>query len=100
MITVTYKHPSTIVVDQYENLRLIVVAFGNYAWIPIVVFGIPGNVIAFCVALRRHNRHLSPCVYIAGIAVADLSILITNSVFYIFWEETTGILTSREMFLK
>ena len=36
-----------------------------------LAFGIPGNIFSFFIAMKKDNRRLSMCWYIAGTAVAD-----------------------------
>jgi hypothetical protein len=60
----------------YHDLRMFYQICSNYFWIVPVVCGIPGNVIAMLVANRKHNKHLSPCLYISAMAVADTLFLL------------------------
>jgi hypothetical protein len=58
----------------------------KYVWIVPVTFGIPGNILTLLVANRKHNRKLSPCVYMSAMACADtvflLEVMWYYSVFY------------------
>ena len=41
-----------------------------------VTFGVPGNIMTILVANRKHNRKLSPCIYMTAMAVADTLFLL------------------------
>jgi threonine/homoserine/homoserine lactone efflux protein len=50
-----------------------------YFWLIPVVVGIPGNVMAIIVANRKHNRRLSPCIYMTAMGVADTVLLMERA---------------------
>ena len=50
--------------------------FVRYHWIVVEWFGLPGNVISIFVSLKRGNRHVSTCIYIAALAAADSGLLL------------------------
>jgi hypothetical protein len=62
--------------DLYWELSLFYQICANYLWIVPVVCGIPGNFMSILVANRKHNKNLSPCVYISAMAVADTTFLV------------------------
>ena len=47
-----------------------------YIWIIPITIGLPGNILAVLVANRKHNRKLSPCIYIMAMGVADTVLLL------------------------
>jgi hypothetical protein len=67
--------------DDYDKLRKFYQISVNYLWIVPVVCGIPGNIMSVLVANRKHNRDLSPCVYITAMAVADTLFLVGQAWF-------------------
>ena len=51
-------------------------------WLPIVIpAGLIGNTLSFLVMMRPHNRKISCCVYMAGLAIADNAMLV-NAAYY------------------
>jgi uncharacterized YccA/Bax inhibitor family protein len=67
--------------DVYHGLRFFLEVSGYYLWIVPVVFGIPGNIITVLVASRKHNKELSPCVYMEAMAVVDGLFLVGHTLF-------------------
>jgi hypothetical protein len=67
--------------DLYSSLRYFYQISVYYLWIVPVVSGIPGNIISILVANRKHNRNLSPCVYITAMAVSDTLFLVGQAWF-------------------
>ncbi|XP_064619896.1 probable G-protein coupled receptor 139 [Lineus longissimus] len=55
-----------------------------YIWLVPLVFGLPGNVLAIIIANRRNNRHLSPCIYMTAMGVADLVLVLERIGLIIF----------------
>jgi hypothetical protein len=66
-------------------LQLLYVIFSKYAWILPVGIGIPGNLLTLMVATLKRNRRLSPCVYMAAMAVADSCVLFSYGYFIPLW---------------
>ena len=55
-------------------------------WVPIiVVFGTIGNSLSLAVMLQKHNREISCCVYMSGLAVTD-NLLLGEAAYY--WATT------------
>ncbi|XP_064619610.1 uncharacterized protein LOC135483041 [Lineus longissimus] len=52
------------------------ISYFFFIWVIPVVVGIPGNALAIIVANRKHNRQLSPCVYMTAMGVADTVLLL------------------------
>jgi hypothetical protein len=57
-------------------------AITKYAWIIPVTFGVPGNILTLLVASRKHNRKLSPCVYMSAMAGTDTVFLLEITWYY------------------
>jgi hypothetical protein len=66
---------------NYSGLQFFYEICANYLWIVPVVCGIPGNILALLVANRKHNKNLSPCIYITAMALADTLFLVGQSWF-------------------
>ncbi|XP_064640810.1 proteinase-activated receptor 1-like isoform X2 [Lineus longissimus] len=47
-----------------------------YGALAPVALGVPGNLMAILVATRRHNRNLSPCIYMMAMGIADTALLL------------------------
>ncbi|XP_064642690.1 thyrotropin-releasing hormone receptor-like isoform X3 [Lineus longissimus] len=65
---------------DYQFLITFFVFLTQYFWIVPVVLGVPGNVLSIFVANRKHNRALSPCIYMKAMAVADMLVLIQQAI--------------------
>jgi hypothetical protein len=65
--------------SQYPLLQSIFTILSKYLWILPVTFGVPGNILTIMVANRKHNRKLSPSVYMTAMAVADTIFLLELS---------------------
>jgi hypothetical protein len=76
------RHDEAVIVF----LQNMISALTKYVWIVPVAFGVPGNILTLLVANRKHNRKLSPCVYMSAMACADtvflLEVMWYYSVFY------------------
>jgi hypothetical protein len=72
-----------------------------YSLMVPVVIGVPGNVIAILIATRKHNRNLSPCIYMMAMGVADTVLLLNLAwcVCFMFLLEE-GILKSAQWIMK
>jgi hypothetical protein len=53
----------------------------TYTPIPPFIFGLPGNLLIIIIASRKHNRDLSPSVYMTAMAVVDSILLLLSVVF-------------------
>jgi hypothetical protein len=42
-----------------------------YIWLVPLMIGLPGNILYVIIANRKHNRHLSPCIYMTAMGVVD-----------------------------
>jgi hypothetical protein len=62
--------------DDHDGLQLAYHIITTYSWMVPVVVGVPGNIISAVVATREHNKHLSPCIYMTALAVADTAYLL------------------------
>jgi di/tricarboxylate transporter len=51
----------------------------TYGWAVPVILGVPGNLIALAVASKKANRELSPCTYMAAMAVVDTILLLEEA---------------------
>jgi hypothetical protein len=76
-VSLDYQDPES---REYPLLVTLYVILSNYLWIVPVLIGVPGNVLSIFVANRKHNRALSPCIYMKAMAVADTMVLIENAV--------------------
>ncbi|XP_064628955.1 growth hormone secretagogue receptor type 1-like [Lineus longissimus] len=68
--------------EEFPFLRNIFVALTRYVWSVPVCFGIPGNILTIIVANRKHNRRVSPCIYMTAMAVVDTIFLLDLLWFY------------------
>jgi hypothetical protein len=86
--------------DQTSPFSVSLVA-NVYSWLVPVVIGVPGNVLAILIANRKHNRHLSPCIYMMAMGVADTVLLLNMAwcVCFIFLL-AEGILESAQWIMK
>ncbi|XP_064627969.1 growth hormone secretagogue receptor type 1-like [Lineus longissimus] len=62
--------------DLFNVLKTLFEISFRYLWMVPVVCGIPGNVLTIFVANRKHNKSLSPCIYMTALAVSDTIYLI------------------------
>ena len=60
-------------------LHRMIAAFGS---LPPLAFGLPGNVLIILIANRKHNRHLSPSIYMTAMAVVDSITLLLSGVYF------------------
>jgi hypothetical protein len=63
-------------------LQVVLTALSRYTWLVPVILGVPGNAISVLIANRKHNKKLSPCIYMTGMAVADTAFLLEVAWFY------------------
>jgi hypothetical protein len=68
--------------DEVALLQAIFLFLSKYTWIVPSTLGIPGNILSVVVANKKHNRRLSPCVYMTAMAVADTVFLLEITWFY------------------
>ena len=52
------------------------VAYYMFGWLVPVAIGIPGNILAILITTRKHNRNLSPSIYMMAMGMADTVILL------------------------
>jgi hypothetical protein len=62
---------TTLVVEETDDISYLL-----YFWLIPAIVGIPGNALAVIVANRKHNRQLSPCIYMTAMGVADTVLLL------------------------
>ncbi|XP_064632599.1 uncharacterized protein LOC135490944 [Lineus longissimus] len=67
---------------DFPFLQAMFDALTKYVWVLPVAFGIPGNILTMLVANRKHNRKLSPCVYMSAMAATDLMFLLEVAWYY------------------
>ena len=81
---------TSIAVPASEYLAYIIGVKIHLIWLPIMVpIGIVGNTLSFIVMVKRGNRHISCCLYMAGLALMDNCVL--GLVIY-FWAMLIGLL--------
>lgn len=56
--------------------RAIIHSFDIYVIPVILMFGIVGNVISFCVFMFTFMRQMSSCVYLSGLCLSDIGFLL------------------------
>jgi hypothetical protein len=66
-------------------LKIVQTALSRYTMLVPVIFGVPGNILSIVVANRKHNRNLSPCVYMAAMGVMDTVFLLEIMWYYLFY---------------
>ena len=71
-----YDVEEQVLDDTLRLWQTLFMIFVKWTWIPPAVFGVPGNIICIIVATRKHNRSLSPCVYMTCMAVVDSVVLL------------------------
>ncbi|XP_064643084.1 thyrotropin-releasing hormone receptor-like [Lineus longissimus] len=87
---------------EHPLLFLLYTILSRYIWIVPVVLGVPGNVLSILVANRKHNRALSPCVYMKAMAVADTLELLEHvlGLTVMYSEPGQNIVHMRDAFYK
>jgi hypothetical protein len=45
-------------------------------------FGIPGNTMSLLITTKKDNRHISTCVYMAGLAIVDTCVLFFSEILW------------------
>ena len=60
---------------RYHHLELALLALTKYVPFFTCAVGIPGNFISFLVTMKKDNRRISTCIYMAAIAVMDTMVL-------------------------
>jgi hypothetical protein len=71
LINVTQTH------CKYADPSIVTLLSTFLSILPFIL-GVPGNIIIIIIANRKHNRDLSPCIYMMAMAVVD-AILLTIS---------------------
>ncbi|XP_064651729.1 thyrotropin-releasing hormone receptor-like [Lineus longissimus] len=61
--------------ESYPGMESAIAFISKWARIVCIAMGIPGNVVAFLVTIRKDNRHLSACVFMASLAIVDNIVL-------------------------
>jgi hypothetical protein len=61
-----------------------------------MLFGLPGNIMIILIASRKHNKTLSPSVYMTSMAVVD-TILVTISAIFQPLYYGTELFKNRDM---
>jgi hypothetical protein len=49
-----------------------------------VGLGIPGNMMSLMITMKRDNRQISTCIYMAALAVVDTGALIVSEILWTF----------------
>jgi uncharacterized protein YybS (DUF2232 family) len=62
--------------DKYSIMEQVFYSVTKIGSVLVILFGLPGNTMAFLVATKPSNRHLSTCTYMAGLALADSFVLV------------------------
>ena len=47
-----------------------------FGWLVPVAIGVPGNIFVILIAGRKHNRNLSPCIYMLAMSISDTVLLL------------------------
>jgi hypothetical protein len=67
---------------EYPLLLMVYRVLTRYVtWIGPTLIGVPGNILSILIANRKHNRELSPCIYMKAMAVADTLELVQHAFF-------------------
>ncbi|XP_064643078.1 uncharacterized protein LOC135497247 [Lineus longissimus] len=69
----------TAITARWENdtiFMFVIEACTKYVWIFLIIFGIPGNILALVISLQKSNRTSAACIYMAAIAAADFLVLV------------------------
>jgi hypothetical protein len=87
---------------SFPDLELAYLALTRFATLVVIGVGLPGNLMAFLVAIKKSNSHLSTCVYMAGLAVADSAVLFNllcvNII--IFWKIGENVIRDRSLMYR
>jgi hypothetical protein len=88
--------------QEFPFLFNFYILLSRYLWIVPVTIGVPGNVVSILVANRKHNRALSPCIYMKAMAVADSLVLLEHgfALPIMYWEIGQTIVDMRDVFFK
>ncbi|XP_064637544.1 growth hormone secretagogue receptor type 1-like [Lineus longissimus] len=68
--------------EDFSFIKSILLALTKYLWTIPVVLGVPGNILTILVARQKHNRKMSPCVYMTAMAVSDTAFLLDVTWYY------------------
>jgi hypothetical protein len=88
--------------EEYPLLERIYQIVSKYGWMFSGILGVPGNFIAMLVITLKHNRNLSPCIYITAMAIADNLVLLTNFWYFpiVMLGLSEDIVVNRELMFK
>jgi hypothetical protein len=64
--------------------------------IPPLILGLPGNIMIILIASRKHNRTVSPSVYMIAMAIVDAILISLSAIFQPLYYGTNFI-TEREI---
>jgi hypothetical protein len=67
--------------ESYPGMEYAIAFISKWVRIFSIALGIPGNIVAFMVTIRKDNRHLSACVFMAALAVVDNIVLLQRMMY-------------------
>jgi hypothetical protein len=55
-----------------------------YKWWMVVGvgLGVPGNMMSLMITMKKDNRQISTCIYMAALAIVDTGVLIVSEILY------------------
>ena len=68
---------------RYPMLEQVYNVVAKYGWMLPAITGIPGNVLVFFVMTLKHNRTLSPSIYMTAMALSDNLVLFQCTMFFL-----------------
>ena len=78
--TTNTNNTTLVISSYYVNLRR-----GMYVYsIPVIfMLGLPGNILSFIIMTKKHNRHISCCVFMSSLAVTDTLDLFAAALYWV-----------------
>jgi hypothetical protein len=70
--------PSATFHDEFQHEWIVQLTeyISKWWFVFTFVFGIPGNVMSLLVTLKKDNRRISTCMYMAALALIDSTVLV------------------------
>jgi hypothetical protein len=69
---------------SYPVLELILTILTKWSPPVYITLGVFGNIISLLISLKGHNRKISTCVYMCGLAIMDTLVLLEQLIHVVF----------------
>jgi hypothetical protein len=69
-------------VDDHEWMLQMADDVKKWWFVLIIVFGIPGNTMSLLITLKKDNRRISTCIYMASLALVDSGVIVNAGFHY------------------